>query len=193
MSDAEVAEWQELFDQAAELLQEYVPERAAEMAAGLHVLVPLVDLGDGSSRSGTARASVGAMGLTRPRSPADLAVTLVHEFEHSKLSGVLDLVPLYRPNGTELHHAPWRKDPRPTSGLIQGVVAFLRVAETWDRFRAVPDLARTATAEFAAIREDVRTGYESLAASKELTGTGIRFVNAMRPTLDRLLAEPLDT
>jgi uncharacterized protein len=132
------------------------------------------------------------MGLTRPRSAADFAVTLVHEFEHSKLSGILDLIPLYRPDGTELHHAPWRKDPRPTSGLIQGVFAFLRVAETWHKFRAIPGLTETATAEFAAIREQVRVGYRSLTASAELTETGVRFVTAMRPTLDQLLAEPLN-
>ena len=37
----------------------------------------------------------GAFGLTRPASAADFAVTLVHEFQHSKLSALLDLVPLY--------------------------------------------------------------------------------------------------
>ncbi|WP_127498993.1 aKG-HExxH-type peptide beta-hydroxylase [Actinoplanes solisilvae] len=186
LSDAEAAHWQGLLSEAWGLIEAYLPERAVEMAAGLRVLVPLVDLGDGSSRSGTARVSVGAMGLTRPRSAADFAVTLVHEFEHSKLSGVLDLLPLYVP-GTERHHAPWRKDRRPTSGLIQGVLAFTRVAEAWQRFRAVPALAETATAEFAMISEQVRVGYQSLAGSKELTDTGARFVAGMRPAVDRLL------
>lgn len=99
--------------------------------------MPLNDLGDGSSRSGTARESVGALGLTRSASPADFVITMVHEFQHSKLSAVLDLVPLYHFGGTERHCAPCRVAPRPISGLLQGVYAFLAVADTWRRPQAV--------------------------------------------------------
>ena len=191
VSDGEFARWQGLFTGAWRLLTEYLPESATEIAAGLRAVVPLVDLGDGSSRSGTARESVGAMAATQPSSPEDFAVTLVHEFEHSKLCALIDLLPLYRPEGKELHHAPWRRDKRPTSGLIQGVFAFLRVADTWNRFRAIPGLTATATTQFAEIREQVRIGYDSLTRSRELTPAGEEFVAGLRPALARLLAEPL--
>lgn len=191
LRDAEFARWQELFAGAWGLIGEYLPGSAVEIAAGLRAVVPLVDLHDGSSRSGTARESIGALGTTRPSSAEDFAVTIVHEFEHSKLCALIDLAPLYRDGGTELHYAPWRRDRRPTSGLIQGVFAFLRVAETWNRFRAIPGLATTATGQLAEIREQVRVGYENLTRSRELTQAGEDFVACLRPALDRLLAEQL--
>jgi HEXXH motif-containing protein len=191
LSDDEFAQWQDLFTDAWRLIARYRPESATEIAAGLHAVVPLIDTGDGSSRSGTARESVGAMAATKPASAEELAITLVHEFEHSKLCALIDLMPLYRAGGKELHYAPWRRDKRPTSGLIQGVFAFIRVADMWDRFRAIPGLTATATAQFAEVREQVRVGYESLARSGELTPAGEAFVAGLRPALTRLLAEPL--
>lgn len=185
---AEADRWQDTFAEAWELIDRYLPERAAEIAVGLRAIVPLVDLGDGSSRSGTGRESVGALGTTKPRSAVDFAVTIVHEFEHSKLSAVIDVSALYHPDGSELHHAPWRKDPRPTSGLIQGVGAFLRVAQVWQRFTAIPDLAELAEAEFMMVRDQVKVGYEALDASHELTAAGRRYVAAMRPALVQLFS-----
>lgn len=188
LTDAEYREWQKCFAAAWELITGYLHPHAVEIPAGLRVVVPLVDGGDGSSRSGTARESIGAMGATHPASPADFAVTVVHEFQHSKLSALLDLTPLYRLDGTELHTVPWRPDPRPTSGLIQGVYAFLAVAEAWQSFRAIPELAETATNQFRELRGQVDVGYRALATSRELTPAGIAFADEMRPRLDRLLS-----
>jgi HEXXH motif-containing protein len=190
VSEAETAEWRETFAEAWQLLDRYAPERTAELAVGLRAIVPLVDLGDGSSRSGTARESVGAIGMSRPSSPVDFAITLVHEFQHSKLSAILDLVPLYRRGGTELHVAPWRVDPRPTSGLIQGVYAFLSIADTWRRLRAAPAVAAIAEREFTRVRDQVATGLAALEDSAELTPSGEAFVRGIRIRLDQLLAEP---
>jgi uncharacterized protein len=180
-----------VFAEAWRLMVRYLPARAAEVAIGLRAVVPLVDLGDGAGRSGTARDSVGALGMTAPRSAEEFVVTLVHEFQHSKLSAVLDLIPLYRPDGTERHHAPWRTDPRPTSGLIQGVYAFLGVADAWRELRADPRLAPAAARELATVRDQVAEGLTALAASRELTEAGSRFAEAMFPVLESLLAEPL--
>ena len=52
-------------------------------------------------------------------------MTLVHEFQHSKLSAMLDLVPLTDPDDHGRYFAPWRVDPRPLAGLLQGVYAFV--------------------------------------------------------------------
>ncbi|MFC0528941.1 HEXXH motif domain-containing protein [Phytohabitans kaempferiae] len=184
----EVARWQDLFTEAWELLVRYVPARAAELAAGLRSLVPLVTDGDGVARSGTARDAFGTLGLTRPRSATELAVTLVHEFQHSKLSVLLDLAPLYAPAGGERHFAPWRTDARPTAGLIQGVYAFLGVADTWRALRSAPELEELATREFAVVRRQVAVGLHALERSAELTPKGREFAAGLRKTLDGFLA-----
>jgi HEXXH motif-containing protein len=191
LSASEAAHWQELFAGAWDLAGRHLSDRAAEFAAGLRAVVPLVDDGGGAARSGTARDSIGALGLTRPRSSEDFVITVVHEFQHSKLSAVLALVELYRPDGAEQHFAPWRTDARPTAGLIQGVYAFLGVADAWSRLRAEPGLERLATHRLAVVREQVRVGLVALEGSTELTAEGRHFTAGMRAATDRLLAEPL--
>jgi HEXXH motif-containing protein len=187
----EAAHWQNLFAAAYDLIGSYSPERTTELILGLRAVVPLVDSGDGGARSGTARDSVGALGLTPPRAADDLAVTLVHEFQHSKLSAVLDLVRLHSDDDLERHFAPWRMDARPTSGLLQGVYAFLGVAHLWHRLRDAPAFRRRAETEFANARVMVEQGMTALEQSRELTPAGGRFVAGMRGALDALLAEQL--
>lgn len=189
---AEEAErWQGLFAAAYDLIGSYSPERTTELVLGLRAVVPLVDSGDGGSHSGTARDSVGALGLTPPQAADDLAVTLVHEFQHSKLSAVLDVVRLHADKGVERHFAPWRTDARPTSGLLQGVYAFLGVAHLWHRLRAAPAFRQRAETEFANARVMVEQGMSALERSRELTPAGRQFVAGMRGALDTLLAEHL--
>jgi HEXXH motif-containing protein len=191
LSDVEVDSWQQLYGQAWELLARHLPFRAAELATGLRTLVPLRDDDPGAARSGTARDSVGALGLTRPRSPEDFALTLVHEFQHSKLSAVLDLVTLYVPGGPERHFAPWRTDPRPTAGLIQGVYAFLGIADTWRGLRAVPALGHLASDQYSIAREQVHVALTSLEGSAELTAAGRRFTEGLRQALEPMMSEQL--
>ncbi|BCB76334.1 hypothetical protein GCM10022251_24640 [Phytohabitans flavus] len=188
LSTEEIQEWQDRFAEAWWLLTTFVPERAAELAAGLRSAVPLVTEDEGEARSATARDAFGMLGLTRPRSASDLAVTLVHEFQHSKLSVLLDLVPLYEPDGDERHFAPWRADARPTGGLFQGVYAFLGVADTWRGLRSAPGLEGLATEEFAFVREQVAAGLSALEGSTELTARGREFAAGLRQTIDRLCA-----
>jgi HEXXH motif-containing protein len=191
LTSDEARAWHDVLSGAWELICEYLPRRADELTIGIRALVPLIDEGDGAARSGTARDSAGAIGLTWPHSVEDLAITLVHELQHSKLTGALDLLPLYNPRGTELHFAPWRTDARPTPGLIQGIFAFLGVAQAWGDLRAVPRLEDLATRQFATVREQVRAGLEAIERSRELTPHGHQFVAGMRTALDCLIAEPL--
>lgn len=189
LDELEVDRWRTLFDVAWAMLVRHRPERAAELSAGMRALVPLTfETGD-MARSGTAHDSFGAMGLTTPHSALDFAITLVHEFQHSKLSGLLDLVPLTVPGGRERHFAPWRVDPRPTTGLLQGTYAFLGIADTWRGLRAEPQVAERAVREFAHVRRQVDAGVTALERSTELTERGRIFVTALRDATDRMLAE----
>jgi HEXXH motif-containing protein len=191
LAQREVDRWRDRFTQAWELLGRHAPGYARELHEGLRSLVPLARLGPGPARSATARNTFGRFGLTEPESAADFAVTLVHEFQHAKLCALLDLVPLYDASGTETYFAPWRRDPRPVGGLLQGVYAFLGVANVWRLFRADPVLQETAEREFAEIREQVDAGLTALAGCGRLTADGERFVAGMRRTLDELLAVPV--
>jgi HEXXH motif-containing protein len=185
---AEVDRWRTTFDAAWQLLATHLPERAAELVAGLQTLVPLVQTDSRAARSATLRHSFGVFGLTRPPTPHDFAVTLVHEFQHSKLSAVLDLTRLTDPADDRRYFAPWRTDPRPLAGLLQGVYAFVGVADTW---RALRGAVGVATARFAEARLQVDRGLTAIEESGALTHDGVRFVARLRRSADRLLAEPV--
>ena len=98
---------------------------------------------------------------------------MVHEFQHSKL------------------WAPWRTDPRPLGGLLQGVYAFLGVADTWRALAARPALGDLAMREFAEAREQVDVALGELTGAGALTPAGEVFVDGLRTAADALLAEPL--
>lgn len=77
--------------------------------------------------------------------------------------------------------APWRKDPRPLEGLLQGTYAHLAVSEFW-RVRA--GLGESDQAEAAKRYEHWRAhtaaGIETLANSDLLAPPGMRFASQMR-------------
>ncbi len=186
---SEVDGWRRLFADAWALLVERLPDRATELATGLRTLVPLARGDDGSARSATLRHAFGVFGLTRPPTAADFAVTLVHEFQHSKLSAILDLVPLSDPADRRRFFAPWRVDPRPLAGLLQGVYAFVGVADTWRALREVDAIAVTAQAQFAEARLQVDRGLRAVEESGALTPGGAELAAALRRTTDTLLSE----
>jgi HEXXH motif-containing protein len=111
-----------------------------------------------------------------------------------KLSAVLGLVPLTHADDGSRYYAPWREDPRPASGLLQGTYAHLGVAGFWRRQRAadtVADAVAVADAEFARWRDATALGCGTLLASGQLTSDGARFVATMATTLRRWLDEPV--
>jgi HEXXH motif-containing protein len=188
LSAAEFDEWQALFGEAWALLAVRLPERAVELAAGLGALIPLLQTDARSARSATLRHSFGVFGLTLPPSSHDFVVTLVHEFQHSKLSAMLDLSRLTDPADDRRFFAPWRTDPRPLAGLLQGVYAFVGVADAW---RAMQGAVGVATARFAEARLQADRGLTAIEESGALTPEGESFVAGVRRSADRLLAEPL--
>ena len=65
-----------------------------------------------------------------------LAEALVHEFMHTKLGGLMHLFTMTDGPGSPCLYAPWRDDPRPASGLLQGIYAFFGIADFWRRERS---------------------------------------------------------
>jgi uncharacterized protein len=117
---------------------------------------------------------------------------MVHEFQHSKLSALLDLVPLTDPADDGRYFAPWRVDPRPLPGLVQGVYAFAGVADTWRALRAVDGPGGLAEREFAAARLQVDRGLSAVERSGGLTPEGQELAARLRVATDEMLAEPVD-
>jgi HEXXH motif-containing protein len=188
LGPAEVEHWRAVVAESWQLLTDLLPDRAAELTVGLSSLVPLAVQGRGSALSASLRDVFGACGLTRPTSAGELAVTLVHEFQHSKLSALLELRQLTDPSDDGTYFAPWRTDPRPLAALLQGVYAFVGVADTW---RALRGTVVDAELRFAKSRLQVDEGLTAAEESGSLTPDGVEFAAALRRTVDAMLAEPV--
>jgi HEXXH motif-containing protein len=191
LPDLVLAGWQEMYAGAWRLLVSHLPRHAAELREGLRALVPLADSEGDAGLSATSRAAFGAFALTRPASGADLAITMVHEFQHAKLNALLDLVPLTVDATHGAYFVPWRKDPRPIRALLHGCFAFLGVARAWSQLLAVPAVRRRAEREFASARAQVQVGVATLARSAELTSGGRLFVRCLEQQVRRLDAVPV--
>ncbi|MFD0923082.1 HEXXH motif-containing putative peptide modification protein [Saccharopolyspora rosea] len=151
---------------------------AEEVAAALRVLTPLVNSSTGQV-SATFNDLFGCVAMSLPDDARSAALTLAHEVQHTKLAALIDLVPLLAPDDGVRFYAPWREDPRPAAGLLQGIYAHLGVTGFWRRER--PD--RRADTEFARWRTATRDAARTLAEHGDLTGAGRDFLAHLLPVL----------
>jgi len=189
----ESGRWQELLDGAWDILTDDDPVGAEALAAGLHSVVPLPPSGSWLPASASTGDAFGAALICLPPDAATLAALLVHEFQHTKLGALYHLTSLYEDDGQERFYAPWRDDPRPLGGLLQGVYAFLGVTGFWRlrRRRATgPELGQ-ASFEFAHWREQTWRTLQVLRADPGLTDLGRRFVAGMADRLGPWQADPV--
>jgi HEXXH motif-containing protein len=185
LDEEQVGMWRRLFAEAWALLVAHHRSYAVALAAGLRSLVPQVSIEPGHSISATSTDAFGSIALSLPPDPVTFALALVHEFQHAKLSALLDLAPLHHARPDVRYYAPWRDDPRPLGGLLQGVYAFLGVTDFWrmQRYQDTTSGAALAHFEFARWREQTRRAVDELSASPDLTERGRRLVDGVRAAL----------
>ncbi|MEW2625414.1 HEXXH motif domain-containing protein [Streptomyces sp. NPDC048106] len=179
LSPAEAAYWESSLAGAWEVLLRDDPESAEAMRRGLMSVAPTPVRERFRPHSSTAGDAFGGVTASRPDDVAQLAATLVHEFQHTKLGGLMHLEPLSEapadPATPEtLLYAPWRDDPRPLGGLLQGIYAFLGVTRFWraHRHTADPAYAPLAHFEFALWRTQVWATLNAVRGHERLTPLG---------------------
>ncbi|HZU58226.1 MAG TPA: FxsB family cyclophane-forming radical SAM/SPASM peptide maturase [Actinocrinis sp.] len=192
LSAEQRAAWQDAFDTAWQLIRRDHAAYLPGLEAGLRAITPLAPSRDAHEISATARHAFGAVGAALPSSADRLALLLIHEFQHVKLGAVLDGYALFDESDTRLYYAPWRPDPRPLEGLLQGTYAHVAVTDFWRvrRLRAADEQqSAAAEAHFARWREHTAQAVEVLRDSGSLTALGLEFAEGMSRTLSPWLAE----
>jgi len=188
LADAEVVEWRHLLTEAWALITRGAPDFAEALSAGFDSIVPQ-PLALFRPPSSTHSDAFGSAVLSRPTDAVALAAMIIHEFQHSRLSGLEHLVELWRPDPTERFYAPWRDDPRPVGGLFQGMYAHFGMALFW-RTLANPKDQRSEF-EYAYHRAVTWQVIEVLQHDSALTATGLRFVGAIADVLGPWQDEPI--
>jgi HEXXH motif-containing protein len=193
--DAEsVDRWRNLLVGAWRLLCRDHPVAARAIAEGVVSLVPLPVDEFGITRSASSGEAFGSVLVSPPADEVDLAVSLVHEFQHIKLGGLLHLLPLTEYDGDPVHHAPWRDDPRPVAGLLQGLYAFFGIADFWRLRRRVSSglYRRIVDFEFAYAWAQVQEALTTLSGSPSLTTVGRGLVEGLARRSRDWAAEQVD-
>lgn len=196
LDEAERKRWHQAWSGTAAALRSGGAHRLTETAALLRCLVPLEmpsDVGAGrGSCSATRREAFGALLSSTPPDPVTFAATLVHELQHAKLAALGDLVTLHQADAEPRYFAPWRPDPRPYDGLLQGTYSHLAMAAFHQRRALItrrPD-REWAWAQYARYHAQVGAALPALVGSPDLTPRGRRFVDEMAATYERLAEHP---
>jgi HEXXH motif-containing protein len=162
--------------------------RAHEVAALLDCFVPLA--GSPTAHcSATRGEAFGALLSSTPRSGMELAATLVHELQHTKLLALSALTVLHTADESPNYWAPWRPDPRPFDGLFQGAYAHLALADFHLGVAlsgASPAVRDAAWADHCRCRQQVEAAIPQLLGSSRLTPQGRTLVTAMAAHHGRL-------
>jgi uncharacterized protein len=175
--------WSAVLAAAWERLADDAPDQLDGLRRGLRAIVPLEPAPDGTLRSATSRHAFGALGLVRTADPAAAAELLVHEFQHTKLGAVLDLIDLVPDDAAgDRLRVGWRPDPRPVEAALQGAYAHLGVADVWRR-RAERDGDPATRTRFRKYRDWTSEAVEDLQTGGRLTPAGSRFVARMAATV----------
>jgi uncharacterized protein len=187
LTEAEVAQWHQHFADAWEEITRDFPAYAPAIATGLTVLMPMAAAPHGRDVSAAARHAFGAIGTVLPADATTLSLLIMHEFQHVKLGAMLDLYDVYDAADSRLYRAPWREDPRPLEGLLQGTYAHLAVSDYWRTRQQVTtgDEAKAAGERFTLWHTHTRDSIETLAGSGSMTPLGMRLVEEMRRSVRR--------
>lgn len=189
----ELEDWRRRVRSAWQILAARHRWAAEPMTEVISVIVPLTPRSDTDLVSATTPAAYGAIATSWPPDPVTLAETFVHEFQHVKLCGLLDMVPLAE-SGDRKVYAPWRQDPRPAGGLLQGVYAHLGIAGFWQAQRQAEtdrdDILR-AQVSFARWRPTISHAVQTLLETGGLTPVGVRFAALLRAQGQQLMSAPV--
>ena len=193
LSIDELQRWRRRVQSAWEVLVRHHRWAAGPIADGISVIVPLTPQSETDLISATSPAAFGAVATCWPPDPVTMAETLVHEFQHVKLCGLLDMVPLAESGGKKVY-APWRQDPRPAGGLLQGLYAHLGIVRFWEEQQHAetdPDDILRAQVQFARWGPTIDAAVGTLLQTGCLTPEGARFANLMRTQGQVMAARPI--
>ncbi|WP_330179447.1 FxsB family radical SAM/SPASM domain protein [Nocardia sp. NBC_01503] len=194
LGDAEAQRWQVAFAEGIDFIDAHLPGYAPGLRAGLRAVMPM-EPEDSYDRSASLRAAFGAVGIALRPALVSAALPLIHEFQHVKMGAILDMFALFDRADTEpRYYAPWRPDPRPIEGLLQGTYAHIGVTDFWRVHRTLAEGAQRQASEREFVRWRLMTAeaIRQLQGSGSLTPLGDRFAAGMSATVRPWLAEPVD-
>jgi HEXXH motif-containing protein len=190
LTNTEAATWQQNFAGAWDILTRDYDRYLPPMRSDLRTIVPLSAKPIPTGASNTSYDGYGGVYTTAPAGPYQLALTLIHEFQHAKFTLLTDQLKLYEPDPACRFYAPWRDDPRPILGLLHGIYAHFGVTDFWRVYRRVVSPgSNQAHVEFERWRVQVQAAIAVAIDSKLLTPEGEKFLVTLDDGMSQWRAE----
>ncbi|EFC83329.1 HEXXH motif domain-containing protein [Parafrankia sp. EUN1f] len=194
LPEADLLRWEERLAEVWQMLRTGHPRLAAGVGAVVSTVVPVAASRRFRPFSASSSDAFGSIELSEPDDPVYAAAALAHEVRHVLLGALMhlaDLVDTSVPGG--LRYVPWRTDPRPPEGVLQGIYALFGVTDFWrTRRRAAAGTdAMLAQFEFALWRGAVLGTATDFARTGPLTPLGRRFLSGVVTSVQGWVTEPV--
>jgi len=165
---------------AATILSSALPEKYAELAQAMRVVIPRLSTPNIGLMSFTSSAHQGACWVARG-SVLDNLEDLIHELGHVTLRYLEEALPILAPEQTdELFRVDWRDDPRPIVGIFEGLYVHTKIAEALEALVARGALKGSDRADAiqraTEVRREVAAGLEIMRQHGRFTDAGIGYL-----------------
>ncbi|WP_293153088.1 MULTISPECIES: HEXXH motif-containing putative peptide modification protein [unclassified Microcoleus] len=166
---------------------------ASEILMGVQSLVPVHSHAIDVHRSQTFREIPGLLVLSWMSDTSVIVEALVHEYHHHKLNALLNLDPIIVKGSPEaIYYSPWRDDPRPLSGILQGIYVFQAVLEFGHKILKIdiPLLQEKRLQQRVyTAKEQLLTALKVLKTNAEFSLIGQGLIEAIEKNIDRVEPE----
>jgi len=170
---------------------------ASEILMGVQSLVPVHSHAIDVHRSQTFREIPGLLILSWMSDTSVIVEALVHEYHHHKLNALLNLDPIIvEGSPEEIYYSPWRDDPRPLSGILQGIYVFQAVLEFWHKILTtdIPVLQEKRLQQRVyTAKQQLQTALQVLKTNAEFSLVGQGLIEAIEENIDRVEPEVSQT
>jgi len=170
---------------------------ASEILMGVQSLVPVYSHAIDVHRSQTFREIPGLLILSWMSDTSVIVEALVHEYHHHKLNALLNLDPIIvEGSPEEIYYSPWRDDPRPLSGILQGIYVFQAVLEFWHKILTtdIPVLQEKRLQQRVyTAKQQLQTALQVLKTNAEFSLVGQGLIEAIEENIDRVEPEVSQT
>ncbi|MBL7254241.1 HEXXH motif domain-containing protein [Paractinoplanes lichenicola] len=187
LSAEDVSAWRSLTVDAWAVLVEQDRTAAESVAASLALVAPIPKAKRHRPLSASCDEAFAAVVASMPEDAEQLASTMVHETQHVRLGAALHLFRFVEEKTGSRVYAPWRDDPRPLAGLIQGIYAFIGITGFFrGRDHAV------ARYEFALWRYQLHRVLAGIDGHPGLTPLGRQLVRNLAQPVEQWMTEPVE-
>jgi HEXXH motif-containing protein len=166
---------------------------ASEIVMGVQSLVPVHSHAIDVHRSQTFREIPGLLILSWMSDTSVIVEALVHEYHHHKLNALLNLDPIIVEGSPEaIYYSPWRDDPRPLSGILQGIYVFQAVLEFGHKILKtdIPVLQEKRLQQrLYTAKQQLLTALKVLKTNAEFSLIGQGLIEAIEENIDRVEPE----